>query len=208
MTLGIAALHALIPSHWLAFALVGRAKRWTVGKTLQIAALAGAGHVLSTIGLGLLLSVAGKALLDSIPEQLEHAAASLLLIALGIGFLVQARRGAHICSHPHDHESEAMLERRIGSNLSAVGALVMGLTLSPCLELLPVYVAASGLSWLTLLIISATMAVTTLGIMLLLVWLTSKGLEKLNFRWLERHEGTLVGMTLIALGIAMYFMEF
>ena len=56
----IAALHALIPSHWLAFAVVGRRQNWTARRTLTVTALAGLGHALLTIALGLLLASAGK----------------------------------------------------------------------------------------------------------------------------------------------------
>lgn len=206
MTVTLAALHALIPSHWLAFALVGKSQRWTTGRTLRIAALAGVGHVLITVLLGLGLTFAGKALGDALPESLEHGAASLLLISLGVYFVVSWRRGGHVCSHPHDHESETALEKQIGTNKTAVGALVLGLTLSPCLELLPVFLAATRQSWSMVLTISMVMAATTLGLMLLLVWLTLMGLERLNLHGLEANEGFIIGGILILLGILLFFL--
>jgi nickel/cobalt exporter len=202
-TFVIAALHALIPSHWLAFVLVGRAQRWTHGRTLAIAALAGAGHIVTTIALGLILTVGGKALHKVLPEGLDHAAASVLLVALGLYFIFRARRGDHVCAHPHDHEGEEKFEQRLEADMTAVGALVLGLTLSPCLELLPVFLAAAGLSWTMLLVVSLVMTLTTLSIMLLLVWLTLHGLERLNLRWLEKNEGVLIGGILIALGVVI-----
>lgn len=206
MTISIAAVHALIPSHWLAFALVGKAQRWTPQRTLAIAALAGSGHILTTIALGILLSSASKALLFAVPEGWDHAAASALLFILGVGFVLRSRRGEHVCSHPHDHDSEEKLEARLGNNATAVGALVMGLTLSPCLELLPVYLAASRFPPVLLLTLSLTMAATTLSIMLALVYLTLQGLKRIRLQWLENNEGLLIGSILILLAIAMLFL--
>lgn len=225
-TLTIAALHALIPSHWLAFALVGRAKRWPVRRTLLVTVLAGAGHALLTTILGLLVASVGKGLQRAIPPQAEHAATSGILILLGLYFVVPALRGvltgrpaaASGAEQPHDHSSAHAghshadhspdtLAQRLGSAPSVMGILALGMTLSPCLDLLSVYVAASSLSWPSLLTISLLMATTTVAIMSLLVWLALRGLELLRLAWLERHEGPVVGVLLIALGVLLFFLK-
>lgn len=227
-TLTIAALHALIPSHWLAFALVGRAKRWPVRHTLFVTVLAGTGHALLTTILGLLVATVGKGLQRAIPPQAEHAATSGILIALGFYFLAPALRGRSTgCRHPahapdtardreahetdevghgHAHPSPVTLSQRLGSAPSVMGVLALGMTLSPCLDLLSVYVAASALSWPLLLLISLLMAATTVAIMSLLVWLALRGLELLQLAWLERNEGLVVGVLLIALGVLLFFL--
>jgi hypothetical protein len=216
-TLSIAALHALIPSHWLAFAVVGRAQRWPMGRTLSIAALAGAGHVLVTMIIGLTLAAAGKAALHVIPEALEHAAPTVVLIALGLYFVLQAflRPGGHTHAHAHgsthdhahDHEAHDHAEPGERPSRAAMGALVLGMTLSPCLDLLPIYVAASALPWTMLLAISLLIAVVTLTIMVGLVWLALRGMERLNLRWLERNESLAVGSILIGLGALLFVMH-
>lgn len=224
-TLTIAALHALIPSHWLAFALVGRAKRWPVRRTLLVTILAGSGHALLTTILGLLVATVGKGLQRAIPPQVEHAATSGILILLGIYFVFPALRGRSTgCQHPahapepaHDHDAVEMghghadhspvtLAQKLGSAPSVMGVLVLGMTLSPCLDLLSVYVAASALSWPSLLLISLLMATTTVAIMAVLVWLALRGLELLQLSWLERNEGLVVGVLLIGLGILLFFL--
>ena len=222
-TLTIAALHALIPSHWLAFALVGRAQRWPMRRTLLLTILAGSGHALLTTALGLLVASVGKGLQRAIPPQVEHAATSGILILLGLYFVYPALRGrATGCRHPahapepaheasdagHSHadHSPHTLAQRLGSAPSVMGILVLGMTLSPCLDLLSVYVAASALSWPSLLLISLLMAATTVAIMSLLVWLTLRGLEMLRLSWLERNEGLVVGGSLISLGVLLLFL--
>ncbi len=218
-SLSLAALHALIPSHWLAFSLVGRAQRWSRRRTVGLAAMAGAGHVLVTIALGLVISGIGKAALTRIPPQLEHAAASASLLLLGLYFLVPALRGKHGCRHPHEHDYHLTDNTIAADNIaeyqnpkknkiaqtSTMGALIIGMTLSPCLDLLPIYVAASAMKWETIALLSIVMAFTTVGIMSLLVWLATHGLERLRLSWLEENEGLAIGSLLIALGLLLYF---
>lgn len=220
-TLTIAALHALIPSHWLAFALVGRAQRWSLRRTLRVTLLAGTGHILMTTALGLLVSAAGKTLWRSIPPVAEHAVTALLLIALGLYFIVPNLRGRGGCHHHHEHdyhladtEQAASAgpgadissgnRRVLGATTTVMGTLIMGMTLSPCLDLLSVFVAASTRTWSLIFAVCLLMAVVTLSLMTGLVWLTLKGLQRLNLRWLEQNEGFTVGGVLIALGILLF----
>lgn len=211
-TFTIALLHALIPSHWLSFVLVGRSRRWSVGQTLRVAALAGSGHVLTTVALGCLVAAVGQELYQRVPEGLQHGGTSVLLMALGVYFAWPSLRG-RACGHRHCGHGDGAMEgagdaggglQRAGGNLPIVVALVLSMTLSPCLELLSVYLAASAFSWHALLAISGVMAVTTLGIMLVLVYLTFRGMQRLPLAWLDRNEGLIVGVVLVALGALLF----
>ena len=206
--ISVAALHALIPSHWLAFAVVGRSQRWPIGRTLRVVAIAGTGHVLFTSALGITIAYAGKALWKAIPPVAEHFASAGVLILLGVYFLF-SKPHAHATeeeeTEDHSHETHVGAGRKIPSTI--MGTLAMGMTLSPCLDLLSVYVAASTQSWMLILAVSLILSVTTLTIMLALVWLTLRGLEKLKMVWLERHEGKFVGSVLILLGLLLFIMK-
>src|SRR5882757_4468223 len=52
----VAFFHAAIPTHWLPFVLVSRARGWSRAKTLLVSALAGLGHVALTTLLGLVIA--------------------------------------------------------------------------------------------------------------------------------------------------------
>lgn len=212
-TLSISAMHALIPSHWFSFAVIARAQKWTVGRTLIITLLAGCGHVGLTVVLGFLLAFVGKEFHQYIPEKWEHLASAGTLIALGLYFAVPNLWGRHsYCGHDH-HEGEQVSETGVPLSIkqdprtkTVIGTLIMGMTLSPCLDLLSIYVMASQLAWQSLLLISLVMTVTTLGIMLLLVWLSLHGLQRLRLTWLDKNEGLLMGGILIALGVLLLYL--
>ena len=51
----IGLVHTVIgPDHYLPFIVIGRARRWTLRKTLFVSFLAGLGHILSSVALGFL----------------------------------------------------------------------------------------------------------------------------------------------------------
>jgi hypothetical protein len=209
-TLSIASVHALIPSHWLAFAVVGRTQGWSMRRTLLTALLAGTGHVLLTIILGFATAGVGKALLEAIPHQAENAAKAGALLLLGGYYISASLRGKSACGHDHSHEAEgeelpSSVSRRMRSS-TVIGALVMGMTLSPCLDLLTIYVAASSFPWHIVALISLVMSITTLLLMTLLVWLAMQGLHRVRFHWLENNEGPVMGGILIALGGLLFFL--
>jgi putative Mn2+ efflux pump MntP len=184
----VALLHTLIPSHWLCFVVVGRAHGWTTRKTIAVAALAGFLHVAATV----LLGVAGAHVVDAVlgqEETLEHAS-SLLLIGLGVLYL--ATHLFHV-GHRHEADQHQHTER------TALATLVLSLVASPCTLAIPVLVAASGNAAFRVLI-GAVLLVTTVGGMILLVGLTSLGVEKLRFAFFDRFEKLIVGLVLIVLG--------
>ena len=86
-----------------------------------------------------------------------------------------------------------------------MAALTLGMTLSPCLDLLSVYVAGAAFPWGVLLIMSLLMALTTIGLMMLFVFLAMRGMARMKLSWLERYEGQIVGCTLILLSLVLYF---
>lgn len=215
--ISLATLHALIPSHWLAFVLVARSQRWTVTRALTVTSLAGAGHIVVTTVLGIGIAALGKGASEVIPHEMEHTAASILLILLGGWYVLPTLLGRphrHLHGEPHHHGGEIDHEEPRPPGLSErtriaaapIGALVLSMTLSPCLDFLPIYVAASTLSWVMIAVISFLLAAITVGLMLVLVWLGFHGLSKLKLTWLDRYEPVAVGGVLIVLGVMLFFL--
>jgi len=189
-TFTLSLLHTLIPSHWLCFVLVGRAQSWTRRKTLSITAVAGLIHVIVNVTIGAALAVAGRKLMEHHEHLLTQISAGILIL-LGVLYL-----GAHMLHAGHHHEQDKAVTGK-----AAILALSFSLALSPCsASIMLLIVATAGAGWSTILSIAAVLLVTTVGVMLLLVGLTSLGIERLQFSVFEKYEKVILGLVLCAVG--------
>jgi nickel/cobalt exporter len=219
----VAFFHAALPTHWLPFVLVARARGWRERKTMGVAAAASLGHVAITSLLGLIVAWLGLELDEHVGEYFRWSAGGLLL-AVGLYFLVQQLRGAGLRHHHlpggHHHPSKAcghdphathlehelsespLVERRTGDWAAISGLLVM-LTLSPCEAFLFVYLSGVQFGWMGFFVLSAILALGTLGGMTLFTWLTLRGLAKFDLKRIERYEAGMLATVFILLGLMM-----
>jgi hypothetical protein len=93
------------------------------------------------------------------------------------------------------------------SKFAIIAPLATALFLSPCVAIGAYYFVAGGFGWLGIAIVSATYLIVTIGIMILMVNLGLKGLEKIRWHFLEHHERLVTGIVLVILGIFIYFVE-
>jgi len=191
-TFTLSLVHTLIPSHWLCFVLVGKAQGWSRSRTLAITAIAGLIHVVVNVGLGAALVAAGRTIMQH--EHHEHLLTQIsaaILIVLGVVYLV-----AHALHAGHHHEHDKSVTGR-----TAVLALSFSLALSPCsASIILTIVATAGAGWSMILAIAAVLLVTTVPVMLLLVGLTSLGIERLQFALFEKYEKLILGIVLCIVG--------
>lgn len=190
-TFTLALLHTIIPSHWLCFVLVGRAQGWARRKTLTVTAVAGMIHVVANVTLGAALARVGHTLLQENHEHLLERISAATLIVLGVLYL-----GSHLLHAGHHHEKDHEATGR-----AAILTLSFSLAVSPCSASIMLLIAATaGSGWTTLLLIAAVLLVTTVGVMLFLVGLTSLGVERLQFTVFEKYEKLILGLVLCVLG--------
>ncbi len=223
----VAFFHAAIPTHWLPFVLVARARGWRDRKTMSVALAAGLGHVLLTSLLGLIVALLGFALDEHFGELFKWIAGGLL-IAVGAYFAIQQLRGAGLRHHHlpggHHHATEAcghekdashlehelrespLVENKTGDWAAITGLLVM-LTLSPCEAFLSVYLAGVEFGWTGFFVLSAILAAGTLGGMTLFTWLALRGLARVDLKKFERYEAGLLALVFLLLGLVMLFMK-
>ena len=224
----VAFFHAAIPTHWLPFVLVSRARGWSLGRTMAVALFSGLGHVALTTLLGLLIAWLGFQL----DEEIGHAFAPVsgaVLIAIGLYYLWRQLRGTGICNHAmpgshhhadehcgdeHEHGSHwehELKDSRLASisagDWTAISGLFLMLTLSPCEAFLPVYLSAVQFGWTGFIILSLILAVATLAGMTVFTWLTLIGFEKLKLRYFEKWESGLLGAIFVVLGLMFLLME-
>lgn len=194
--------HTLIGvDHSLPFVVLGRARGWSLRRTLWITTLCGGAHVASSVLLGLLGIGLGVALERL--EWLEAARGELaawLLIAFGLTYAVWALwrgRRAHgmACVH-HGAEHE-------GRTLT-FWALFLVFAFGPCEPLIPLMMApAVAHAWWLVAAVAAVFGLVTVGTMLGVVALGSLGLRFAWVRGLERHADALAGLAIAASGVAI-----
>lgn len=223
----VAFLHAVIPTHWLPFVLVGRARRWSHGRTLAVALAAGMGHVLLTTLLGLGIAWFGFQLDETLGHLFPWIAGGLLLAFAGYYGIKQVR-GEGICHHNppgsrhapseacgHEHGRTHWDEEMAGSRLvapgtgdwTAIGGLFVMLTFSPCEGFLPVYWSGVQFGWRGFIVLSVILAVATLAGMALFTWLTLIGFDRLKIKRIERHESGLLALLFVILGLIVILLE-
>lgn len=224
----VAFLHAAIPTHWLPFVLVSRARNWTRGKTLVVALFAGLGHVALTSLLGLAIAWFGFQLEEHMGEWFPPLAGGLLLVVAayygwrqlsGRGVCHHHPPGGHHhaspeCGHEEDEHShwdhelkDSPLVTDRGGDWAAISGLFVMLTLSPCEGFLPIYLSAISFGWQGFIVLSLILAVATLAGMTLFTWLTLVGLERFELKQFERYESGLLAGVFAVLGVIVLFVQ-
>lgn len=223
----VAFFHAAIPTHWLPFVLVSRARRWSRSKTLAVSALAGLGHVALTSLLGLVIAWFGFQLDEKAGELFPKVAGGVLL-AIGAFYFWRQFSGRGVlhhhppggrhqasgqCGHEHDHshwddelKDSALVSDKAG-DWAAISGLFMMLTLSPCEGFLPVYLSGVQFGWTGFFVLSAILAVATLAGMLVFTWLTLVGLARFEVQKFERYEAAMLGTIFSVLAALMLLVE-
>lgn len=223
----VAFLHAAIPTHWLPFVLVGRARGWTRAKTIAVTAAAGLGHVALTSLLGLLIAWFGFKLNATSGNLFPWIAAAVLAI-LGLFYLWRQSRGAGILHHhppgtshhPGEHCGEAEDHTHWDDELkgtplvsprtadaAAVSGLFIMLTVSPCEAFLPVYLSAVQFGWKGFVVLSIILAVAALAGMTLFTWFALVGFDRIRIHRFERQEAGLVGAIFLLLAVVVLVLE-
>jgi len=223
----VAFLHAAIPTHWLPFVLVSRARNWSRAKTIAVTSLAGMGHVALTSLLGLIIAFFGFELDESLGEAFPLIAGGVLIL-ISVFYLWRQLTGRGImhhhppgsqhhadehCGHElaNSHWQEEMKGSTLVSNRSgdwaAISGLFVMLTLSPCEGFLPVYLSGVQFGWYGFFVLSTILAVATLAGMTLFTWLALVGFERFRLKSFERYEAGLLALLFAVLGVLVIALD-
>ena len=233
----VAFFHTAIPTHWLPFALTGRAQGWSRTKTLTITGFAALGHTGFTTFLGVLVALLGMTV-DRWTGQIFPWIAGGVLFAVGLFFLIRQATGhghahflhrhdhphdhGHVHDHHHDHEhghhhhhAEKLIVESDAvatpvhkvSDRAAIVSLLALLTFSPCEGFLPIYVSAVRLGWSGFLLSSLVLAIATTAGMMIFTAITLSGLHRINLKAIERYESGILGAVLCILAFVIVFVE-
>jgi ABC-type nickel/cobalt efflux system permease component RcnA len=225
---GMAVLHTLIPDHWLPFALIGRARGWTVRTTAMISGFSALIHVTLSILLGFLALGIGVAASEAIGETLERAGA-VLLVLFGLAYAWWAwRKGGHFhpggrwlhsggdgadcaCTgddtnpeHLYYHADGEMIRARRGWTGISL-ALIVGA--NPCVLLLPIMLNTAPHGTTAIWLVSAAYAAPTVLLMIGLSALGVAGGRRIRLPAAARHMELASGLLIALLGLAFFWIE-
>ena len=218
-------VHTLFgPDHYLPFIVLSKSRNWSIFKTAFITFLCGLGHVLGSVVIGMLgisLSIAVSNI-ESI-ESIRGNLAAYLLLIFGLTYFIwgvyravknrphshthlHPRGVIHLHSHIHSEEHMHLHEPQERKNLTPWMLFII-FAFGPCEPLIPILMyPAAKQSFISLLLITAVFAVTTITTMLALVLLGTFGLSKIKFNKLDRYSHAIAGLTIFLSGYAILFL--
>lgn len=202
MLLGL--IHPLFPNHWIPLIAISKTEKWTNKETIFATLITGFSHTLSTIIIGIIVGFVGIKLSESY-SYITRIAAPLILVIIGVIYLILDFRSSH---HHHHFEIDNDTLKNRKSKTAIIFSLCIGLFFSPCIEIEAYYFQAATQGWIGILLVSMVYLIMTLTIMVCLVYLGLKGVNKFNFHFLDHHEKSITGVVLILLGLLAYFVEF
>lgn len=219
----VAFTHTVLgPDHYVVFAAMGRARKWSLAKTLRVTFLCGLGHVLSSVILGFLGIVAGARLVALVEiEGVRGNLAGWALIAFGLIYLAwglkQAGRGrshshVHIHGdlvheHRHTHHTDHAHVHAVGARRTITPwAMFVIFVLGPCEALIPLlmYPAARHSNGLVIAV-AVVFGLITLLTMLGCVALALRGFERLRLPTNGRFAHALAGAMVLGCGLVVSF---
>jgi nickel/cobalt transporter (NicO) family protein len=196
----VGSLHTLAPDHWIPFAALSRAQRWSAGRTARVTIACGFGHVTVSALLGLGGLVIGLRMVETLGRRME-ALAGILLVGFGIAYAVWGLRhaaGRRLHGHPHlhyDHVHDA--------SKKTAWSLFFLFSADPCVAVVPLLFAAAPLGAARTAAIVLVYEIATIGTMVALVLPAHAGATAFRAPWLDRYGDTAAGGVIAAAGIVV-----
>jgi len=203
--ISIGSIHTLAPDHWVPFAALARAQRWSARRTALITAACGLGHVTGSVVRGLLSVFLGVELLQRFGQRVEGAS-GLLLIGFGVAYAVWGlRRSARAHRHARGHHYGHSHHHGLGDSPSSLSpwALFLLFSADPCVAVIPLIFAAAPLGWPATLSVIVAYEVATIATMVALVLPTRAAATVARGAWVDRHGDALAGAVVALVGMAV-----
>ena len=208
---GVGFGHAVLPDHWLPLAVLGRTRRYPLGRVARLSGLAGVAHVLVSIALGAVIIVVGLQFRSSV-DSAKDALVGGVLLATGLAFIVLELSGrghghAHEHGHGHDHGGHRHSghshapengEGRIRGLASVM--VPFGAAASPDLTILPVFLAATAAGVATAVGSVVIFAAVTVGTIVVLTLAATLSGYQIRGHWLERWGNACTALVLVVIG--------
>ncbi len=214
----VAFLHTVLgPDHYLVFTAMGKARAWSLAKTLRITLLCGLGHVLGSIAIGTVGILAGAQLASLVQiEGVRGSLAGWALLAFGLMYFAwglrqagRAHKHSHLHVHKdvvHDHEhnhhaDHSHVHDADSKNSMTPWAIFIIFVLGPCEALIPLFMYPAAQHNASLIVaVAVVFSTITVATMLACVAVTMIGLEKLRLPATGRYAHAVAGASVLACG--------
>ena len=197
----VGVLHTAVPDHWAPIALLARQHHWSTAKTARTAAIAGLGHVISTLLIAVIVWVAGAAIAARF-GRLVDVLSGIALIGFGLWIAIGSWREVHGHGHPHAHGDETPSEKREGSSRTAL-LLILGS--SPMVEGIPAFFAAGRYGAPLLSVMAVVFGLSTILTYVVLCVTSASGIQRVNLGRFEEYGEVLSGAFIALLGLVFLF---
>jgi hypothetical protein len=216
--ISLGSIHTVAPDHWMPFAALARAERWSARRTVLLTAACGLGHVTVSVALGLVALIFGLELLHVLGARLESVS-GLLLAGFGAAYGIwgwsrtiserrhtqaHAHGRAHVHllphqqhHHPHDHFHNA-LHRPL-----TAWTLFLLFSADPCVAVIPLVFAAAPLGWASTLAIVISYEVATIATMIVFVLPARAAAAVARGAWIDSWADALAGGVVAAVGLVV-----
>ena len=189
----VGVLHTAVPDHWAPVALLARQHHWTAAKTARTAAIAGLGHVLSTLFIAIIVWFAGAALAARF-GYLVNVLSSVALVAFGLWIAIASWRELRGRSHSNQDGDEPR-------EASSRTALLLILGSSPMVEGIPAFFAAGRYGTTLLSVMAIVFGIATIATYVVLCVASATGIQRLKLGRFEQYGEVLSGSFIALLGL-------
>jgi sulfite exporter TauE/SafE len=217
-------IHTLLgPDHYVPFMVLSEAKKWSLKKTMLITLACGAGHVLSSVILGLIGIATGISLNKLIAiESFRGNIAAWLFIAFGLVYtiisirnLVREKKHSHHHFHSggenHFHEHDHLNDHTHIHDKDVVSTtpwiLFLIFVFGPCEPLIPIlmYPAAKN-DTAGAVLVSALFSAVTIATMMSVVAAFKMGFSLVFIKPFEKFGHLAAGTMIFLSGLAIQFL--
>lgn len=220
-TILTAFFHTLFgPDHYVPFAVLAKAKKWSIIKTTWITILCGIAHVGSSFLLAIIVLFLGFNLKKIQIFQSYHGNISAIaLTAFGIIYFIWGIRQAfrnkpHTHWHSHLNESHSHIHTHTGDHLHLPEEKDLSLWIffiififGPCEPLIPLLLyVGSKYSLFSFVFVASIFSIITIASMLALIIAILLGLQQIPFKKFDKFSHAIAGATIALCGFAILFL--
>jgi hypothetical protein len=206
--------HTIVPDHWLPIAVIARQQNWSRIQTVRAALIAGTGHVISTLLIGLVFWGIGTIFARTAGDYV-NTLASLALVGFGAWIawsswkemrsnVAHHHKHGHV-THDHNHFHRHAHYHRHGQNKShSRTALLLILGSSPMLEGIPAFFAAAPYGAWVIFAMSLVFALGTILTYVVLCVYSTAVLQSARLGVIEPYGEVLSGLVIMAVGFVFW----